>query len=384
MFNVHVIVYPWDLEDEGIDAVLDRLQGELGVAGVIVPAASGLLRQLRRHANATPRVFQSRGGFFFQPTLDAYDKTRIKPVVSGWLKARNPLARIADACRTRDIDLRAAVDTRRIERLAVRYPDIAAKTPFGDASTTRVCPQNPDAAELFRAMVGDLSRNYALSAVELRDISRPRETVPLDDADLRSLGRTGGELHALCCCESCLQAASRDGIDTDAAVRSAQAALAGALESGHRLDMPFDEFLDGDEPLRAYVRNRVDAHKALIESFTGRIGGDCVMHLDRADDVAMVSAADRIVIDAEPVPQGNDRPGRGALERIRRHLASVPVEARVLSSAAADATALVKTLKHLADRPFAGVVLDHYGRMNEPALTSAKQAVRYARRTADA
>ena len=36
MFNANLWCYVWDLEDEGIDRVVDRLHGEVGATGVSV------------------------------------------------------------------------------------------------------------------------------------------------------------------------------------------------------------------------------------------------------------------------------------------------------------------------------------------------------------
>src|SRR5690349_13438156 len=103
MFHISMNCYPWDLVDEGIDAVLDRLKGEAGVTGISVPFSCGPIVQLRPHAGVSPRTFRSRGGVQFQPEASHYTGTRIRPVVADWLRKSNPLAAIAEACAKRGL-----------------------------------------------------------------------------------------------------------------------------------------------------------------------------------------------------------------------------------------------------------------------------------------
>ncbi|MGB2985153.1 MAG: hypothetical protein WBE26_04665, partial [Phycisphaerae bacterium] len=120
--QVFLTAYPWDLLDEDLGTVLDRLHGEIGVTGVSVWVSSPALTQLRVR-DVEPRVFRTRGGLFFHPDEQRYVATRCKPVVSSRHKTRNPLARIADACAERALELRVIVSAAATGRLAQRYPE---------------------------------------------------------------------------------------------------------------------------------------------------------------------------------------------------------------------------------------------------------------------
>mgnify|MGYP005863561923 CR=1 FL=1 len=85
-FEINLWCYPWDLVDEGIDRVLDRLQGEAGVTGVSVATHYHAVDQLRPHGSVAPRRFRSAGGAQFQPEAAAYAATRYRPVVAQWLR----------------------------------------------------------------------------------------------------------------------------------------------------------------------------------------------------------------------------------------------------------------------------------------------------------
>ena len=59
MFEAMVSAYPWDVLDEGIDEVLDRLHGELGATGLILWAGCAPLLHVRGR-EIEPRIVRSR------------------------------------------------------------------------------------------------------------------------------------------------------------------------------------------------------------------------------------------------------------------------------------------------------------------------------------
>ena len=230
MFDVRMICYPWDLEDEGVDEVLNRLQGELGVVGVSVFAAGAPACQVRRRPETDPRVFETRGGLFFQPNDSHYVNTRCKPLAAEWLKARNPLAKISEVCRRRDIRFRVLIDTRRMGRFAARFPTLAVKSVFDDVSPERMCFGNSEVRELLRGVIGDLKAQFDPSAVELRYLDRPGDgDVGERSGTARLLGEAGRSLLGVCFCESCRRGALDGRVDVEAAHGEARALLGRAL-----------------------------------------------------------------------------------------------------------------------------------------------------------
>ena len=118
MLKSYIVVYPWDLLDEGIDVVLDRLQGEVGVDGVSLWIATRAVTQLRVR-RVEPRCFRTRGGVFFQPSDECYAASQIKPPVSSWMQDRDPLAFVAKACVDRGLKLRVKLSAACTGRLEV-------------------------------------------------------------------------------------------------------------------------------------------------------------------------------------------------------------------------------------------------------------------------
>jgi hypothetical protein len=392
MFKVQVIAYPWDLEDEGIDRVLDTLQGEVGVQGLSVVAASEPVCELRARPEAIPRVFRSRGGLYFHPGGECYSDTRLKPVTSRWLKSRDPIARVAETCRERNIGLRLIVQTRRIGRLAEKNPTLVAKSVFGDESTAALCPINPDVRAFFCDLVADVCRQYSPEAVEIHDMDRPFETAVLSSAaDRYALGPAGEALFSICFCESCRQWASENGADAEGAARSADVTLGKAIESGQALIGTLDDLIAADEILGAYVESLRVGHAEVVDAMARAASRDVALRVTAQADrhcgrlSRLVRECQAIVADAEiPLSEAHDDPLTLAHD-IAATRDDLHCDARIPAREATfgDPPIAVQTLRLLVDRGVAGAHLDHYGVMGAVELNAAKQAVRYARRVAD-
>lgn len=382
MFDVHLLCYPWDVSESRADAVLDRVRGEIGATGLTVVAATRPVCQLRRCPGASPRIFRSSGGLLFQPDKTRYDSTRCKPVTADWLKSRHPLQHLADACRKRDLPLRALIDTRRIGRMAERNPLFAMKSATGDPSPGCLCLTNSDVVEFFVAAIADLRSNYGVSRVELCDLDQPFRTDLLDGSESgHCLGTAGRELLAVCFCESCVQAARRNNVDVDAARHSAHQRLTTAIESGRRLEGSLADLLADDSALSAYVDDRRAAHDEVVQLLCKQAPADIALHVPgHAESTAylpsVAAGCSTVILDFDEIPS--------RLHDSFQLPSGVKLEARipVHGPAATDPATLVMTLPRLVDAGLAGVTLDHFGAMSDAEMTAARQAVRFARRSA--
>src|SRR5205085_3889822 len=89
--RAYLAVEPWDLIDEGIDRVLDRISGEIGCDGIQVTAVTGPVHVFRPHANVSPRTYRCDAAAYFQPDAKRYADSRLRPLPAAWIKSRNPL-----------------------------------------------------------------------------------------------------------------------------------------------------------------------------------------------------------------------------------------------------------------------------------------------------
>ncbi|MHC4089982.1 MAG: hypothetical protein ACYSVY_06835, partial [Planctomycetota bacterium] len=397
MFGVNMICHLWDFLDEGVEEVLDRLQGELGVTGVCVPVVCGPLSQLRCRPDAAPRVFRSRGGLFFAPDDAYYQGTRCKPPTSEWLKSRNPLQQIADGCHKRGLACRGVVDTSSVALLAARHPQAAAKTVFGDAWPDRVCLVNPDVQALFVGLCRDLVANYGLKAIELSEFHSGR--IGQACRSLVSpfgLGRGAHTLLGLCFCESCRQRSDRrpasNGAEVGSAARSAEMRLRRIFETGQPLDLAADRLLADEPPLRAYVEGQWRAIADLLEAICRDSGCPVILHTYQdlihagtdphplAEGGAIrdlsgvlthvANAAGSEAEEAARTVVGLAGPSQSAEVQIRPYAGQPP------ESPPDDAPALVRSLSRLVELGVRSVNLDNYGQLPETAWSGIKQATR--------
>ena len=226
MFTCHLVCYPWDLLDEGIDDVLDHLQDQIGATGLSLVAACDEITQFRPHAAAEPKIYTSTGGVFFQPSADKYEATRLKPPAWDQHRKMDTVAKIASHCAARQLDLRLSVSPFRSHRLVAKHADVACKNAYHIASKCSMCLTNADVQEYLLSLVRDLSEYDDASAIVFDEVQWPSATDPIPYVQaLATLDRGEVALLNICFCESCLQAADRAGGDGQAAMKQTRSLL---------------------------------------------------------------------------------------------------------------------------------------------------------------
>ena len=379
MFRFFVAAYPWDLVDDDVGRVLDRLHGEVGVTGVSVWVGLPPLAQLRVR-DVQPRVFRTRGGLFFHPDNERYAATRCRPIVSGWAKTRQPLVRLTDACRERGMATRAIVSAARTGRVAERHPEMACKNALEAESHVSLCLANPDVQTYLCSLVSDLSANDGLSGVTVTDFAITWAEAAAGGVVLPSwLGETEVELLSTCFCESCHQRAFAAGVDVGRARRSAQTILQQSLDRGLATEARLESILADSEPLTDFARWRANE----LSSLLGRLGEACrcELLLDRCVDGPARGAHAELdlsvpaaVITRLGAP---DQLTDAFCQAARRNELRLP-EIFATGSSAPD---LVRITAQAVEAGFSGIEIDNYGLLPDTALTPIKQAVRFARRS---
>jgi len=402
VFEVQLICHAWDLVEEGVEEVLDRLAGELGVSGICVPVVCPPLALLRTLPGVSPRIFRTRGGLFFAPREEYYQATRCKPVVSSWLKGRDPLRRIVEGCREHGLSCRAVVATSTVGRMTGRYPHAAAKTVFGDPWDDRLCLVNPDVRSFLVAVCRDLADNYGLTGIELAELHAGRVGRPGGRIDAGfEMGRGGAALLGTCFCESCRQLGQVGGgpaLDVDAAVHWTEARLLDVFETGRPIDQPLSRVFAEDGPMRAYVEAQWKGVVELARSIRSAVGCELIVHaygdaicaagspyplgdgqLPPLVDGVLTQVEGPVGADVAAIAEAGllgSGPGARAELQIRAHR---PDEG---AGTPPDPALLVQTLSRLAEFGIASVDLDNYGQIPVALLPGLKQAVRFARRAA--
>lgn len=379
MFYAGMVANLWDLADGGIDQSLDAIQA-VGATSLTVVVTSPPVAELRSAAGMNPRIFRSDGGYFFHPDETFYADTRLKPIAASWLKGRDPLANVADACTRLSLPMNLRISALRVGRIGARHPEATAKTAQGDPLPEVLCPANPDVRALLRGTVKDLSQRYFPSGIEVADLAgdvqpagqeRPAAAFPAGDGFWGLMG--------LCFCESSRQRAADAGVDASAAARWVQVRLDRALTSGEAIAGPVDGLIAESEIVSAYARTAVDAAGSLFESLA-RAGGCDVDLVAGLGSQWGHPKAKRVIVGC---PFDTDEPFMSFARRTRDRWGE---KSRiVLEFAAGDVMSqpqrLVSTVKQAAEEGFSGVNFSHFGSIPARCLDTIKQAVRFAVRS---
>ncbi len=388
MFQAHVYGHLSDFADYGIEESLDAVQA-IGAAGVIVNVLSGPRTALRSRPGDGPRLFRSGGGFFFQPDADHYADTHLKPITSTWLRQRNPLDKLVERCKGRDLDVRLRIDALEVGRIAARHPEAAAATVFDDVSTETLCPANPDVRALIRAAVRDLAARYQPTAIELEGMlyhsgfycTRPAPDIGMEAGDVVMM------LLATCFSASSRQAADERGVDAEAAAKWARKALDRALEQGDPDDGRLaDEFADS-----AVMGAYLECQEQILDAWLGDIAGKAGVDLgvvppdDYVPGAAPSTACARqmaaIIEESELETPGEVETYVEALRERWGRTEAIFVDIDMGSELAETAHAVVATVSALAEHGIQHVVFSDFGLIPPKRFTALKQAIRYAVRS---
>ncbi|MBP7937921.1 MAG: hypothetical protein KA354_25070 [Phycisphaerae bacterium] len=389
MFRTNLWCYLWDLVDEGIGDVLDRLKGEAGATGISVAVNYHSADQLRPHGPVESRRFRSAGGAQFQPNAAHYASTRMRPVPADWLRKGNPLAAVGEACVKRGMSLRGWLVGTHGSVVVGRYPGCAVKGAFGQLSPNWLCPVNLDVREYLRGMIEDLTHNYPFETIELE-----RATFPADlhthfhDKMGVDFGLAGDWLRGLCLCESCRQGCSRDGLDAARIVALVEGYLGRVLIGDEPIGQGIEELVDAEPLLEDFAAWRCGQITSLIKLLKTSCRSRLVMHRsgDRfwsaADFAAIAPHCDALL----PIFYDADLEVLNKLVQAAVEEGGSPERVELGLSACTPPCSgpdlLVAAVKRAVELGVRSVNIYNYGLIPLSRLEWIHQATRYARREA--
>ena len=225
--------YPWDLLDDGVDEVVQRMRDEIGLDAVSIATSYHSVEHLRPHTKG-PRMFSTReGGLYFQPDAALWEGVALRPNVAPLAADRNPLAEICEAAGRADLRVESWTVCLHNSLLGSRNPTACERNAFGDIYTPYLCPSNPHVREYITTVCRDLSTNYSLFAIELESLAfggyghfHGHAKVGLE------IGSVGRFLMSLCFCDSCVAMGGRAGVDMGGVAAAARAELVSIFEHG--------------------------------------------------------------------------------------------------------------------------------------------------------
>ena len=389
-FRTGIICSLWDLVDEGIDAVLDCVHGELGAGRVVLPLATGPVAQLRPRVSTGQRIFRTAGGIHFTAEPDRYEATRCKPLVADWLHGRHPADTVVGGCRDRGLELWVSLATSELGRMVAKHPEAAVKNVFGDCSQHRLCLLNGDVAELLRVLTLEVAERFEPDAIVLTGLMSTGLDWQAERLDGSPRFDVVGRLLAgLCFCESCRQQGATADVDMESAAHVTAHDLSSVLEGGPATEASIGAWLCSNPPAADWLAFRVTAILSWLTAV--RAATRCPVYLQmELDDAATVAGlANRVelpTVQPRLLNLSDSIDPSKAKEQLAERLTGCDVESTGFVLPAFDPTAvdgrgLVQSLTAAAELGVPSVNLFQYGLLPRGRMQEVRQAIRFAGRS---
>jgi hypothetical protein len=210
-------IYPWDLADEGISRVADRI-AETGAQSVSAAVAYHNLRAICPHNPAKAVVHAEGGALYIPPHHRAFETGGIQPYTSQEFDTEL-WPRIAQILKSRGIKLNAWAVLTHNTRLGTQYPHCVVQNAYGDRYPFALCPANPQVQHYITAVCQSAAQLQIFDRLELESLG----WMGMDHSGHHA--KTGIELDtahkwllSLCFCQHCTMALLEQEVDIERAL----------------------------------------------------------------------------------------------------------------------------------------------------------------------
>ena len=260
-------VFPWDIEDEGIDRFAARLE-ELGVTSaspsVLYHSGRALLPRAREQK---VRLLGGPGANYPFESLEApFDGMESE---SAPRSGKRFWQGLAEALSDRGIRLDAWAMPMHGSELGRRLPLGVVRNCFGNPYSYALCPSHPQARQFAESLVGELARSQIFGAIRLESIGYlGYRHFHHHEAEYVGHGPLEELFLSLCFCDACMAGARREGIS----VADLRAAISRDLERRWRDDVwsvgtdDVREALASNDDLQALISYRQATVASLVSS----------------------------------------------------------------------------------------------------------------------
>jgi len=257
-----IFAFATDLQDEGLESVLDNIQHRGGMSGVTLAAVYHEARDIFPHNPVGKVRFLEPGAVYFRPDPARYRGLAIQPRVSRLVQETDVLADLCAGADRRGLAVHAWTVFLHSDWVRNGHPECAERNAFGDPCLTELCPANPEVRAYVRALSADIAR-YGVQTIVAESLHyHPLEHGYHHERYFLPLGARTRFLLGLCFCRHCLIAARGAGVDADAVHRFArdeiQHVFDGGVDESVELELDEARALAGGE-LGGYLeeRNRI-------------------------------------------------------------------------------------------------------------------------------
>jgi hypothetical protein len=206
--------YPWDIQDQGLEALSVELRDRAGLNTVSLATSYHAGRFLQPRSPRQKAYFPEDGTVYFRPDEALWADKTIRPLMAQNVVERGDMLEALTRRRAETgLDVSCWTVCLHNTRLGMLNPDHVTRNAFGNANFYNLCPSSPAARDYVVTLVRDITTHYRPDMVELEspnfmgfahEYHHEKDGVGLNAED--------DFLLSLCFCAHCESRATRAGI----------------------------------------------------------------------------------------------------------------------------------------------------------------------------
>lgn len=391
--QVMLRAFVWDF---GLDQAADTfaaLKNDWGIDGISLVVASPTETLFLPNAHGLRVRYDEAGAFWFLPERSWYVGLPLLPPVSPLCEGRNWLKELAERAKSVGLDVSAALPCCRNLAIGRRCPDLTVQNALGDRLLHALCPSNPVVRQLLVSLVGDLTANYPLDALELEAVGFVNlSEAPglLSDLDLTP---AADFLLSRCYCDHCCRIAAAHGVEAERVRFFIQAQLEEfAVMPTELSQAPLDwelwgSFAEGEA--QKFIQVRLDIVSTLLSDLVEEATHkhDKRVHVEGhllpatlwqygLDRQRLAELADAVEVDAKTVPPERLRPHLVLNRQVLGHRAALWVRLHPSERFIRDKDAFFAQVHACKEQRVDGVIFVGYGSLRRQNWAWVREAIR--------
>ena len=372
--------YPWDVVDEGVEAVATRLSS-IGASELSVATNYHAVQAFLPH-NPSRRTFFARSSAYFHPRGDY---GRLAPVPNETMGEADWIETIDESLGDAGLGLNAWTVGCHNSRLGLANPDLTLETAHGDSLAFGLCPSNPAVRDYLVGMVTEIDDRFGVQRIELEtfDFFYGTGFRWHHDKYHTRLGQLGEFLFGLCFCDACRARGREQGVAVERARETTREAVDAIANRAEPPETTVEEWLAANPTVAAYVDSRSGTVTDLFETLARPIDADLGYYVGLFDpERSWMHGADLEALGAHvdyfllTSYESSRAAVRADLETVRSQT-SAPVHVGVLPGhpAVHDGESVTDIVAGLAEADVERISFYNYGLLPERSLDWVESAV---------
>ncbi|MED1801856.1 hypothetical protein [Brevibacillus porteri] len=210
--QVGMFIYPWDIAESGIEAVIQTLEGAKCNTAVVNSSY-----HQGRFFHPQSKTFRRLplSGVSFTPEWSKYN--RLRPTVHEQIAQASVLAKMKEACERAGMGFHTWWVGLHNSTLGLAHPDLCVQNIWGDTYTYALCPSQPEVQHYAKALFADTLEQVKPERILIEATAfLPMKHGEHHEVCLLPLGESLQWLLSFCFCGACTQRAEAKRIDVGA------------------------------------------------------------------------------------------------------------------------------------------------------------------------